>query len=70
MLVSLALAVVKSMHYKIFKILLLPRFLQSYYSREQIFAHGYHHMLTKDYSENHNILTKNHIIDLELQTIF
>ena len=40
------------------------------YSHEQIFAHGNHHLLTKDYSENHDILSKGHIIDLELQTIF
>ena len=49
---------------------ILPRFLQSYYSREQIFACGNHHLLAKDYSENHDILSKGHIlIDLELQTI-
>ena len=41
---------------------LLPsRFLQSYYNREQIFACGHQHLLAKDYSENHDILSKSHI---------
>ena len=37
---------------------------QTYYSREQIY------LLAKDYSENHDILSKSHIIDLVPQTIF
>ena len=49
---------------------LLPWFLQSYYSRKQIFARRYHHLLTKDYSEDHDILSKSHKLDLELRTIF
>ena len=49
---------------------ILPQFLQSYYSREQIFAHRIHHLLMKDYLENHDILSNNHMIDLVLQTIF
>ena len=48
----------------------LPRFPQSYYSREQIFARGNHHLLANDYSQIHDILSKGHVLDLELQTTF
>ena len=41
--------------------IVLPRFLHSYYS---------HYLLAKDYSENHNVLSKSHKRDLELHTIF
>ena len=41
--------------------IVLPRLLQSSYS---------HYLLAKDYSENHNVLSKSHIIDMELHTIF
>ena len=46
------------------KFFLLPRFLQHYYNG------GNHYLLTKDYSENCDILSKSQKIDLELQTIF
>ena len=48
--------------------MILPRFLQSYYTREQIFAPGNHHLLAKHYSENHYILSKSHIMNLVVQT--
>ena len=43
-----------------------PWFLQSYFILEQIPARGKHHLLTKDHSENHDILSKSHTIDLEV----
>ena len=45
---------------------LLPRFLQSNYSREQVFARGNQHLLAKGYSKSHDILSKSHKIDLVL----
>ena len=42
--------------------IILPRLLQSCCSREQIFARGSHHLISKDYSKNHDILSKSNII--------